>query len=134
MKDRSSTGQYRVGWGNADRTYIYSQVISNWAWGDFDNMLHDAMKIADQSLQKQVGLVINMADTKIPPAQPLRPIMGYCNKWPDKLAVVVLIDVPPVLAAFRPVIDTLFPHLKNQIVMGQSVADADYIIGERLAS
>lgn len=117
----------RVGWGDAEKSYIYLQLIGHWSWNDWNQALLDGRLLA-QEAGRSVGLMANFADSF---SLPTNSLMHYQRTMDHEFAVwrlIVLVSpnplMRPIMRLFRP----MYPRFQQRITVAATIQEARNIL------
>jgi hypothetical protein len=105
----------RMGWGDADQSYVYVQFMGNWTWSEFYQVQRDISAMIDDSPRPIVSVMINLADTRHVPSRPLQHLMNIGKHWHPRCDMMVFTGMPPMLAPFIEMFLAHFPELRGRV-------------------
>ena len=107
----------RMGWGDADQSYIYVQFMGNWTWNEFYQVQRGISGMIDSSSRPVVSVMMNFADTHHVPPRPLNHMLSMGKTWHRRCDMLVMTGMPPELSRFVNMMLTHFPRLRDCIRM-----------------
>lgn len=128
----AGTSTYDIIWGDDTQTYVVCTLGPRWAWRDLDNMIIQSIDMLSDSARHPGCILIDMSETRFPPYNPLHSAVRFARDWPDALDCIVFVEVPIAFQAFRPIMDQLYPHLRERVIFKQTLDEAHLFIRERL--
>jgi hypothetical protein len=117
----------RVGWGDAEKTYIYLQLIGHWTWEDYYQAMASCKGLVHE-VGRPVGLMANFADSYSLPTNALVHYRRTIERDAAQWRFIVLVSPNPLMMSVMRVLKPLYPQFHRQVAIAATINEAREIL------
>ena len=104
----------RIGWGDADKAYLYVQFIGYWTLQEYDAVCKKWLELIQQ-VDAPLSVIANFADSQGTPRDAWRHVAQSLPSFMEKGEIIIILGMSAVLDAYNHLSMSISPETAERI-------------------